>query len=296
MTTPKRLSFAAILLLSLSGAAGATSQASSFLYERTLMREAGARCRLFTPEIAAALAAAAAQARGAALRSGDAAEAVAATEGRAALKAYAVACDNPDLKIAADRVRKAFAGYAEIRTMSFPGTFAAWSADRRPWPLVVDKKVVPGPRWRLSQAAQGVGGALTVGLASGPELLAVSTSPDAAEAYAARLVIRDPAKASQPMIDPRRPNLAGRTSPLAVTRAFLAQSLGPAPQSLVGPRGRGVLAVFPAAATAALAALDPREAATVEFLFPSGQGERVEAASIEVGDFAAGRAFLAAGR
>jgi hypothetical protein len=56
------------------------------------------------------------------------------------------------------------------------------------------------------------------------------------------------------------------------------------------------LAVFPAAAANALAALDPREAATVEFLFPSGQGERVEAASIEVGDFAAGRAFLAAGR
>ena len=46
---------------------------------------------------------------------------------------------------------------------------------------------------------------------------------------------------------------------------------------------------FPAAAAQALADLDPREAIAVEFLFP---GERVRTAYVEVGDFAAGRAFL----
>ena len=43
---------------------------------------------------------------------------------------------------------------------------------------------------------------------------------------------------------------------------------------------------------AALATLDPREAVAVEFLF---EGDRTRTAFVEVGDFAAGTAFLAAG-
>ena len=39
----------------------------------------------------------------------------------------------------------------------------------------------------------------------------------------------------------------------------------------------------------ALGELDPREAVAVEFLF---SGDRVRTAYVEVGDFAAGRAFL----
>jgi hypothetical protein len=38
-----------------------------------------------------------------------------------------------------------------------------------------------------------------------------------------------------------------------------------------------------------LALLDPREAVAVEFLFP---GDEVRRAYVEVGDFAAGKAFL----
>jgi hypothetical protein len=53
---------------------------------------------------------------------------------------------------------------------------------------------------------------------------------------------------------------------------------------------------FPQEAAKAMAALDPRESATVELVFPTRTGERVQTALIEVGDFAAGRAFLAAGR
>ena len=305
MTTPRSTFWTANAVAALCGVlcllpvrAAAASQASGLLYERILMGRADVRCRLFTPEIAGALAASAAQARGAALRAGDDPAAVAATAGRANARADAVPCNNPDLKRAADRVRKAFDSYAALRTLSFPGLVVGWSADRQPWPLVVNKAVVPGPRWRLWQSAPGTGGALTVGLAEGPAFLALTTAPDAASAYAARLVLRDPAKAPQPFIDPRRPGLAGRTPPPSATRAFLASGLGPAPLSLIPPGGarRGILARFPPEATQALAALDPREAATVEFLFPSATGERVEAASIEVGDFAAGEAFLAAGR
>ena len=46
-------------------------------------------------------------------------------------------------------------------------------------------------------------------------------------------------------------------------------------------------------AAQSLAALDPREAATVEFVY-SGQGrDTVRAAYVEIGDLAAGLAFLA---
>ena len=50
-------------------AAHANTPADAY-YERTVMSVADARCRLFTPEIASALSAARAQARGAALRAG----------------------------------------------------------------------------------------------------------------------------------------------------------------------------------------------------------------------------------
>ena len=53
------------------------------VYERTVMTTADSRCDLFAPEISAALSAAQAQARGAALRSGAAASSLASVERRA---------------------------------------------------------------------------------------------------------------------------------------------------------------------------------------------------------------------
>jgi hypothetical protein len=46
---------------------------------------------------------------------------------------------------------------------------------------------------------------------------------------------------------------------------------------------------FPDSAAVELSRLDPREAIAVEFLFP---GDVTRRAYVEVGDFAAGRAFL----
>jgi len=259
-----------------------------------LMDRAGARCRLFTPEVAAALAAADAQARGATLRSGASGEMVRQIEARAELKAYAVPCTLPDLATAADRVRKAFDGYAALRDMNYPGTLSSWQADRKPWPLVVRGKVQPGPRWRLSQAASG---GMVFGMTTGAGLVGVTTSPDGVEASGARLILRDPAKAADAVIDPRRHDLPGRAPPRSVTQAFLAQSIGPAPASLLPSAAQaGAMVTFPPEAARAMAALDPRETATVEMVFPTRTGERVETALVEVGDFAAGRAFLAAGR
>jgi hypothetical protein len=301
MTTPRALigigSAAMALLLTVAAlpARAWADGAATLLYERTLMDRAGARCRLFTPEIASALAAAAAQARGAALRGGTDPAAVREIQARAASKADAAPCASHDLAVAADRVRKAFDGYAALREMTFPGALSTWRADRKPWPLVRDGKVRPGPRWRLWEAAEG--GAAVVGLTTGTGFTAVTALPGARQAFSARLLLRDPAKAADAVIDPRRRDLAGRTPPRWVTQAFIAQAIGPAPESLLAPgAGGGVMAVFPPEAAKALAALDPREGAVVEFASPAPDGERVQTALFEVGDFAAGRAFLAAGR
>ena len=60
------------------------------------------------------------------------------------------------------------------------------------------------------------------------------------------------------------------------------------------PQG-GVLYRLPDSATAALAALDPRETVRIELALPAGGRERTVSTDVEVGDFAAGKAFLAAG-
>ena len=65
-------------------------------YERAVMAAADQRCRLFTPEISAALNAGRAQARGAALRSGVDADALSKVESRARDKAYAASCTSPE--------------------------------------------------------------------------------------------------------------------------------------------------------------------------------------------------------
>jgi uracil-DNA glycosylase len=56
------------------------------------------------------------------------------------------------------------------------------------------------------------------------------------------------------------------------------------------------MVVFSRDAEDALAGLDPREAARLDLVFPDRAGERLESSLFEIGDFAAGRAFLAAGR
>ena len=69
--------------------------------------------------------------------------------------------------------------------------------------------------------------------------------------------------------------------------------------SVVGAATDAITAFFnseqtPEAAATALAGLDPRESVTVEFVFQGAGGDLVKTAYVEVGDFAAGRAFLAA--
>ena len=260
--------------------AAAASAASGLLYERALMSAAGARCGLFTPPVARALEASRVQARGAALRAGDDPAALRATETRAAAKAQATDCRAPGLQTAAARVRTAFADYARLSVMRFPGPRSAWQAER-PDPRLT------GPRWRLVEALPGTGGWMLFGLVDG-RIVLLDARRDAAVAAAARLRLRDPSRLAAPFL--------AKPPPSSISRVFLAKGRMAAVRALL-PAGAtgGTLYVFPAGAAPALAALDPREIGEAELVYPSAGPERIVAAPVEIGDFGAALAFLAAG-
>jgi hypothetical protein len=279
-----------LMALALAAAPGVAlaQPAADLFFERTVMSAAGDRCDLFSPPVSAALAAAAQQARGAALRSGADARALTALEQDARRRGASVDCKSPEVATAAGRVQSAFAGFARVSRMTYPGDVADWRADR---------DVGRTPRWNLAQDARFGGDRLTFGLAGrdgGAALLAAADFGDGATPYAARLVLRDVGRTTAPYL-----GLAGGSAPLArklpprsATRAFLAEARTAVGPELAPKGARQALAFrFPVAAAQALAGLDPREAVAVEFLFP---GDQVRTAYLEVGDFAAARAFLLA--
>jgi hypothetical protein len=279
-----------LLGVALAASSGlAHAQGLDLVYERTVMTAADGRCGLFAPEISAALGAAQAQAHGAALRGGAALETVQSTEARARSRAASLNCTAPDLAVAAVRVRSAFAGYARIQRMNFPGEIAGWRADRT------------GPRavrWRLSQDARFGADRMTFGLAGrgeGATLIALARFADGQAPYAARLLMRDDARSEGPYLyrissTPQRLPLERRLPPRSALRIYVAEARSTAGQDLLPKDARSGWAFrFPAQAVSDLAELDPREAVAVEFLFP---GDVVRRAYVEIGDFAAGKAFL----
>jgi len=268
-------------------AAALAANAADQLYERTLMTSADARCRLFAPSVGAALDSARAQARGATLRSGASQAQVEALEQRARAKASAAACDSTDLTTAAGRVRKAFEAYAVMQRMTYPGDVATWQAERTSSSTI--------PLWRLSQPAAFGGDRLVFGLAGrGGAVMAVATFADGERPYGARLVVRDLARTQGPYIDPRGGrSLSAKVSPRSASLVFTAEARDEAPLTLLPTGAKTGLAFrFPAATAEAISRLDPREAVTIEFSFSGRDGDVVRKAYVEVGDFAAGRAFL----
>jgi len=263
----------------------AQAQPTDLFYERTVMSVAGDRCGLFTPQISAALAASAAQARGAALRAGTEPKALDSLKRTAEQRAYAVACDSPSVTQPAQRVRNAFAGYQKITRLNYPGDLSVWSADRG---------VGRTARWRLAQTAYFGSNRMIFGLAGregASALVAVADFPDNVTPYGARLIFRDTARAGSPYLSggARQP-LHGKIPPRSATRMYMAEARAEAEAELL-PKGAadGWAFRFPASAAQALSELDPREAVAVEFML---SGDRVRTAYVEVGDFAAGRAFL----
>ncbi|KQV56217.1 MULTISPECIES: hypothetical protein [unclassified Caulobacter] len=263
------------------------ANAADQLYERTLMTAADGRCRLFAPSVSAALDASRAQARGATLRSGASEIQVSALEQRARVKAAGAACNSKDLTLAASRVKTAFDGYSQMLSMTYPGDVASWKAERSVSATI--------PVWRLSQPATFGVDRLVFGLAGHAKALTVvATFDNGQRPYAARIIVRDTSRTLGPYIDTRAGrNLSGKVAPRNASLVFAAETRAEAPLTLLPTGAKTGLAFrFPAAAADAIAQLDPREAVTVEFAF-TGRGDEVtRKAYVEVGDFAAGRAFL----
>jgi hypothetical protein len=268
----------------------AQARPADLFYERTVMSAADDRCDLFAPEVGAALAASAAQARGAALRAGTSFDTLRSLEASARSKAAEAGCGSRDIATAAARVKTAFSGYAKITRLTYPGDIAPWRADRA------------GARstaWRLSQETSFGPDKMAFGLAGrdGPgALVAVARFADGAQPYAARLLLRDGTRSSQAYLDrwtggpTARLPLNRRMPPRSALKTYPAAARSRASQDLL-PRDvkSGWAFRFPDAAAVELSKLDPREAIAVEFLF---QGDVTRRAYVEVGDFAAGRAFL----
>lgn len=265
--------------------AHSATSATDIYLERTLLSVLGARCGLFTPGVSAALAAGAAQARGAALRAGSENRTLRAIEHDARNRAARIACDSAPVVEAVQRVQSAFEGYSRVTRMTYRGDVSGWRADRGQSRTA---------RWRLAQDAVFGSNRMIFGLAgrdATSALVAVADFADNQTPYSARLVMRDGTRTAGPyLLGGATAALSRKLPPASATRGFLAEARSGAEAELL-PKGAadGWAFRFPAAAAQALAELDPREAVAVEFMFP---GERVRRAYVEVGDFAAGKAFL----
>jgi hypothetical protein len=278
--TRKLLGSGLALTAWLAPQAAAAAGALDLYYERALMSAADARCNLFEPPVSAALEASAAQARGAALRGGVSEAALAQVKGRAGAKAASVPCASPDLTVAAGRVKSAFDGWSRTARMTFPGQAAAWRADRTAYRSAA---------WRLVQTGEGGASFGVAGAVDRTALTAVASFPEGDRPYAARLVFRDAARAPRAWLGAPEARVL---PPRDASRVVLAAATAPADGALAGKDVRALAFRFPDGAGEALAGLDPRERFAVEFLLP---GDRVKTAVFEVGDFAAGRAFLKLG-
>lgn len=253
---------------------------SQTYYERSFVLAAHQRCGLFTAPVRSALTSAQRQARGAALRGGVAENDLSASASRARNRAATVACDNPDLLVVKSRVENAFAGWARMPRMTFPGMRADWVANR---------VVYRSPNWRLVQATMTGASPVTFGYASslsGESLSAVVSFYGKPRPYAVRVVMRDPSKSPRPWLSRDLP-------PEALQQVIWSSGMAQADAGLLTTgKTEGQVWRFPAGVAAALDRLDPREPFAVEFVFSD---DSVARAVFEVGDFAAGQAFLELG-
>lgn len=249
-------------------------------YERAFVVAADARCGLFDDRVDAALTAATAQARGAALRSGAAAPELNAVAARARSRAETVSCSDPQLALVRDRVDGAFSGWTRTPRMTFPGKARPWVADRTAWTQ---------PGWRLMQASRVGASSVTFGYAGDApsSLTAVVSFVGRSRPYAARIVFRDDAKSPRAWVS------GSGLAPAASRASVWATGVSAADAALLAEdRRAGEAWRFPASAADRLARLDPRETFLVEFHFRDGSVAKVP---FEAGDFAAGRAFMAMG-
>lgn len=251
--------------------------------ERSALLGADRKCDLFEAPLRAALTAAAAQARGAVLRAGWSEARTDVLGQNARAEGARRPCSDATLLHAANGARAGFAGWARLPSMRFTGGERAWIARRtRDIDGFLLRQDMIAPRIASFGVREDNGrAALTLMLP-----LAAGESPPAS----ARLAFRDRTRAARSAAD-----LPGRTR-----TGLAALAASPASANVVHAqtrrvetveRARRALLTFPEATLAELAALDPREAITIDLDGARGTTRL----HLEVGDLAAARAFLAAG-
>ncbi len=279
----------AALALALAAAQPAHGAAEESFARRIFVLQADESCDLLTDDQRAALNATANQARGALERAGVQ---TGELEGRVRYAAKARACTDPFLETLAAEARNAYAGWAAMRAMDFPGQRRTWTVRR-----VLEPDAMP--RWALWQTLDG-GVRFGLGVTTDKPLamLAIPAASAQGSLHSARLEMRDPDKMAQPF-DPALGGLlrlhesanemSGYTTPERLSKLIWASGEQPAEGEQAPAPGRGYdIIYFPASAFTAMSRLDPRE--TVRVRVRRDDGETLH--YIEAGDIAAALAFL----
>ena len=264
-----------------AASAGEPPNARAAFVERRGLIEADAHCRLFSPDIRAALEAGAGQARGALLRAGWSTAQVRDLEIAVVSAARERACDDERTSSAAEEARNAFANWVNASSLEFPGWERAWTA----------RRVAARDGWRLSQAVTDPFPA-TFGVRerNGRQqlvLVAPFTRGDGAPREA-QLLMRDASRSEVGDVSlPQRVAFglaAGAPSPDVTTTMPSVYAIEPAPSG-----GSQAVFTFPDLAFRGMLLLDPRESVEIR-VTTGGRDQRLY---VEVGDVAAARAFLA---
>lgn len=279
-----RLVFAALAAaLSLSTTAAATEppSAQAAFVERRGLLEADAQCRIFTPQVRAALLVSALQARGALLRGGWSLAQLDELENATVAAARARACGDPRTNSAAATARAAYNTTFRSNSMEFPGWARTWSA----------RRVAASDGWRLRQdISEPISASFGVRQRNGVEqfVLVLPASSEGAAPRTASLQLRNPSRSDASSLD-----LAGR-----MARGLEAGLPGPGAAMTLSATRRiehpnlfatQAVFVFSDEAFRLLCALDPRETVEIDL---SG-GRMRQRLLVEVGDVAAARGFLA---
>ncbi|HAQ35928.1 MAG: hypothetical protein CMF74_08415 [Maricaulis sp.] len=276
---------AALAAMAITAAHAQAQDAETAFDGRSLAMALDDRCELYAVSERSALDASWLQARGVLIRSGYEPSVLTTRYAALSRRAQTMPCDSSDAQAIAADVAFAFRTLGRVREMDFPGIERVWRAER-PYPEF--------PAWTLAQypVAGDAGHVFGFFHAEGVRSLALGL-PATSVATTARIVMRD-AELSPALTDaslggllvvPGRPGWV-RYAPPAHAEAVIWAS---ARQS-----GGGMLRFeFPRRAVEALIALDPRETVRIETL--DARGRVTDILFIEIGDFAAGEAFLSAG-
>jgi|GEM_PF-3558870 hypothetical protein len=232
--------------------------------ERVAMLSVDARCNLFTPQQRRALNAFMMQARGSILRSGGNIERLNLIANQSRNGVATKACNSNEIKVEADRIKRAYSAWRMQMTAEFPGAARSWKASR----AGVDN-------WR---AWQELGNGARAGFVFAPNGLVFGIEVPRQNIGTGRIYLRDARRLGLPrsntnLVPPARSG----------ANVYNATAFAPAQKKdrVYSNLADGVMVVFPNEVTRAILSLDPRDCFEIELVSREG---RISRYIVEVGD------------